>query len=62
MTFPKAKYSVVSTEFPMSAKFHFPQWNVHFFKFFFIDKYLKFKEIDYFIHYIKFEMWLAYFL
>ena len=30
-------------------------------QFIFTDKYLKFKEIEYFIHFIKFEMWLALF-
>ena len=33
----------------MGSKFHFSQ-------FIFIDKYLKFKEIEYFIHYIKFQI------
>ena len=28
----------------------------------FIDKYLKSKEIEYFIHYIKFEMWLLFYV
>ena len=34
----------------MGSKFHFSQ-------FIFIDKYLKFKEIEYLIHYIMFEKW-----
>ena len=51
--FGKAKYYVVCTEFPMDSKF---QWKIHFSQFIFIYKYLKFKEIEYFIHYIKFEM------
>ena len=33
-------------------------YNLYFSQFIFIDKYLKFKEIGYFIHYIKFEMCL----
>ena len=48
--YPKAKYSVVCKEFSMGSKFHFSQ-------FIFIDKYLKFKEIAYLIHYIMFEKW-----
>ena len=60
--FPQAKYSVVCTEFPVRSKFHFSQWKIHFSRFFiFIDKYLKFKEIKYFIHYIEFEIWPALF-
>ena len=55
--FTKAKYSVVCTEFPMGLKFHFSKWKIHFSQFIFIDKYLKFKEIEYFTLYIKFEMW-----
>ena len=34
------------------------QCKSYFTQFIFIDKYLKFKEIEYFIHYIKFKMWL----
>ena len=48
--FYQAKHSVVSTEFPMSSKFYFTL-------IIFIDKYLKFKEIEYFIYYIQFEIW-----
>ena len=51
--FSKAKYYVVCTEFPVGSKF---QWKIHFSQLIFIDKYLKFKETEYFIHYIKFEM------
>ena len=54
--FPKATISVVCTEFPVGSKFHFSQWKINFSQFIFIDKYLKSKEIEYFIHYIKFEM------
>ena len=28
--FPKAKYSVVCTEFPMSLKFYFSKWKTNF--------------------------------
>ena len=59
--FPKATISVVCTEFPVGSKFHFSQWKINFSQFIFIDKYLKSKEIEYFIHYIKFEMWLVLF-
>ena len=38
----------------MGSKFHFSQWKIHFSQFIFIDKYLKFTEIEYFIHYL---MW-----
>ena len=59
--FPKATISVVYTEFPVGSKFHFSQWNINFSPFIFIDKYFKCHEIEYFIHYIKFEMWLVLF-
>ena len=52
--FPKATISVVCSEFPVGSKFHFSQWKINFSQF--IDKYLKSKEIKYFIHDIKFEM------
>ena len=54
--FPKATISVVCTEYQVGSKFHFSQWKINFSQFIFIDKYLKSKEIEYFIHYIKFEM------
>ena len=38
----------------MGSKFHFCQLTS-------IDKYLKFKKIEHFIHYIKLEMWPALF-
>ena len=59
--FPKAIISVVCTELPVGLKFHFSQWKINFSQFLFIDKYLRSKEIEYFIHYIKFEMWLVLF-
>ena len=55
LAFPKATISVVCTEFPVGSKFHFSQWKINFSKFIFIDKYLKSNEMEYFIHYIKFE-------
>ena len=55
--FRKEKYSAVCTEFLMGSKFHFLQSKNHFSQLFFIDKYLKFQEVEYLIHYIKFEMY-----
>ena len=40
----------------MGLKYHFSQWKIYFSQFIFIDKYLIFKEIEYFIHYIKFTL------
>ena len=54
--FPKATIFVVCTEFPVGSKSHFSQWKINFSQFIFIDKCLKSNEIEYFIHYIKFEM------
>ena len=45
------------TKFLMDSKFHFFQWKINFSQFIFFDEYLKIKEIEYFIHYIMFEMW-----
>ena len=56
--FPEAKNSVVCAEISMSSKFHFSQWAI-FAWFIFIDKCLKFEEIEYLIHYVKLEMWPA---
>ena len=47
--FPRAKNSVVYAKFRMSSIFNFSQL-------IFIYKYLKFKEIEYLIHYVKFEI------
>ena len=54
--FPKAKNSVVCTEFPVGSTFVFSHWKNYFFQFITIDKYLKFNELEYIIHYVKFEM------
>ena len=59
--FSKITISVVCTKFPVGSQFYFSEWKINFSQFIFIDKYLKCKEIEYFIHYIKFEMWLALF-
>ena len=40
----------------MGSKFLFFQWKIHFSQLISIDKYLKFKQIENFIHYIKCEM------
>ena len=45
----------------MGSKFNFFQQKIHFYQFIVIDEYLKLKEIAYFIHYIKFEMWVVLF-
>ena len=58
-TFPNAKYHVVCIEFPIGSKFHFSQWKIHLSWYIFIDKYLKFKEIECLIYYIKYEKWPA---
>ena len=47
---------MVDAEFPVSSKFHFSRWKIYFAQFIFIDKYLQFKEIEYFIRYVKFEL------
>ena len=47
--FPKATVSVAWSEFPVGSKLHFSQWKINFSQFIFIDKYLKSKEIKYFI-------------
>ena len=41
----------------MDSKFHFSQWKTYFSQF--IDKFLKFEEMEYPIYHIKFEMWSA---
>ena len=46
-----ANYSVVWAKFPMGS-FHFPKWQM----FFPIDKLLKFQEIEYLNHYVKFKV------
>ena len=45
--FPKTKNCVICTKLPMGAKFHFCEWKIYFSQFIFIDKYLKFNEIEY---------------
>ena len=45
----------------MSLKLYLSQWKIYFSQFILIDKYLKFTEMEYLIHYAKFEMWPALF-
>ena len=64
--FPKATISVVCTEFPVGSKLFsiflfFLNGKLIYSQLVFIDKYIKSKEIEYFIHCIKFEMWLVLF-
>ena len=59
--FPKTKNLVICTKLPMGAKFHFCEWKIYFSQFIFIDKYLKFNEIEYPVNYVKFEMWAVLF-
>ena len=40
--FPKAKYSVICTELPMSSKFYFSKWKIDFSLFIFSEKYLEY--------------------
>ena len=56
MVLPKAKNYVLFAEFPVGSKFHFSQcqWKTYFSQF--IDKFFKFQEMDYLIHYVKFEI------
>ena len=53
-TFTKAKKSVICAEYPMSSKFHLSKWKTYFSQF--IDKFLKIEEVEYLIHYVKFNM------
>ena len=54
LNFPWQKWNFEATA--MGSKFHFSQSKIHFFHFIFIEKYLKFKEIEYLIHYLKVKM------
>ena len=49
--FPKVKSSVVRAKFPVCSKFHFSQWKTYYSKF--IDKFLKFEEIEYLNHHVN---------
>ena len=42
----------------MGSKFYFSQWETYFTQF--IIKFLKFEEMQYFIHHFKVEMWPAF--
>ena len=41
----------------MSSKSHLSQWKTYFFQF--TDKFLKFEEMEYLFHYVKFKIWPA---
>ena len=41
----------------MSSKFYLSKWKTYFFQY--IDKFLKIEEVEYLIHYVKFEMCLT---
>ena len=43
----------------MSSKFHLSKWKTYFSQF--IDKLFKIEEVEYLIHYVKFNMWSALF-
>ena len=51
------KNPVVCANFPLGSKFHFSKWKTYFTQF--IDKFLKFEEMEYLIHHVKVEMWPA---
>ena len=53
-TFTKTNKSVLCTEYPISSKFHLSKRKTDFSQF--IDKFLKTAEVEYLIHYVKFEM------
>ena len=55
----QGKNSAVSGEFPMGSKFHFSRCETYLSKY--INKSLKFEEIEYIIYYIKFIMQQALF-
>ena len=44
----------VCVEFPIGSKLHFSQWKTYFSKF--VDKFLKFVEMEYLIHYVTFNV------
>ena len=54
----RSKFSAVCAKFPMGSKFHFfSQWKTYFIQF--IDKFLKFEEMETVIYHIKLEIWLV---
>ena len=58
MAFPKAKKSVVWAEFSIGLQNSIFVLGKHTFPNF-IEKFLKYREMDYPIHYVKFKMWPA---
>ena len=55
---PKNLYYAQNTH-PISSKFHLSKWKTYFPQF--IDKFFKIEEVEYLIHYVKFNMWQALF-
>ena len=55
---PKDPYYAQNTH-PMSSKFHLTEWKSYFSQF--TDKFFKIEEVEYLIHYVKFNMWPALF-
>ena len=45
------KNPVVCAKFPLGSKFYFSKWKTFFTQF--IDKFLKFEEVEYLTHHIK---------
>ena len=41
----------------MNSEFHLSEWQTYFSQF--TDKFLKIEEVEYLIHYVKFNMWAA---
>ena len=50
---PKTKHLGIYAELPVGSKFHFFKWKIYSFL---LIKNLKFKEFEYLIYYVKFEM------
>ena len=57
--FLRPKKSAICAEYSMSSKFYLSKWKTYFSHF--TDKFLKFEEVGYLIHYVKFKMWPALF-
>ena len=55
----RAKNYAICPEYPMSSKFDLSKWKTYFSQF--IDKFLNNEELEYLIHYVKFEIWPALF-
>ena len=53
-SFVRSQILWLAQKFPVGLKFHFPKWKTYFTHF--IDKFLKFGEMEYLIHHIKVEI------